>query len=99
MTDVFDFFNNLLNQLDPFNIGNLVLYFSWVVVFSFTVIGLWRSPVRWVRLLCFIVNQLFSVGMVVSVTVTALLAYTFWWQSLLVAAFSIAIAWFVFSDD
>ena len=44
-------------------------------------------------------NRRCWVGVVVSVTVTALLAYTLWWQSLLAAAFSIAIAWFVFSDD
>ncbi|MFQ5955541.1 MAG: hypothetical protein ACE5JZ_10795 [Kiloniellales bacterium] len=99
MSNVVSFFGNLLDQLNPFNTGNLVLYFSWVVVFSFTVIGLWLSQRRWVRLFCYLVNQLFSVGMVVSVTVTALLAYTFWWQSLIAASISVAIAWFIFSGD
>ncbi len=99
MTNLLQGIGGLIDQLNPFNTGNLVLYFASVVVFSFTVIGLWRSQRRWVRLCCYAVNQLFSFGMVVSLTVTALLAYTYWWQSLSAAAITVVVAWYLFSGD
>ena len=99
MNDLLNGVRSVVDQLNPYNTGNLVLYFSWVVVFSYTVIGLLRSQRRWVRVCCFAVNQLFSFGMVVSLTVTALLAYTYWWQSLTTAAVTLVIAWIIFSGD
>ncbi len=89
----------VFDQLDPFNIGNLILYFAWVAIFSFTIVGLWRSHRRWVRLLCYMVNQVCSIGILVSLTITVLLAYTYWWQSLTAAAVSIALAWRCFSGE
>ena len=73
---------NVFDQLNPYNSGNLVLYFTWLVVYSYTAIAIWRSRRPWFRFLCFLVNQLFSVGVIMSWTLTGLLAYTYWRESL-----------------
>ncbi len=89
----------LFDQLNPYNTGNMVLFFAWVSIFAFTMVGVWRCQTGWLRFCCFLVNQLFSVGVVVSLTVTALLAYTYWWQSIFAAVASGAAAWLVFRSD
>jgi hypothetical protein len=73
---------NVFDQLNPYNSGNLVLYFTWLVVYTYTAIAIWRSRRPWFRFLCFLVNQLFSVGVIMSWTLTGLLAYTYWRESL-----------------
>lgn len=79
ITGVFD-------QLNPFNAGNLILFFGWLAVFTFTTVAVWRCQVAWFRFVCFVVNQIFSVGILLSWTLTALLAFTYWRESLLVLA-------------
>jgi hypothetical protein len=79
ITSVFD-------QLNPFNTGNLILFFGWLAVFTFTTVAVWRCPLPWFRFLCFVVNQLFSIGILLSWTLTVLLAVTYWRESLLVLA-------------
>lgn len=79
VTGVFD-------QLNPFNLGNLILYFAWLVVFTFTTVAVCCARAGWFRFLCFAVNHLFSVGFLLSWTLTVLLAYTYWKQSLIVLA-------------
>ena len=73
---------NVFDQLNPYNSGNLVLYFTWLVVYTYTAIAIWRSRRPWFRFVCFLVNQLFSVGVILSWTLTGLLAYTYWRESL-----------------
>jgi len=75
-------FNNVLDQLNPYNTGSQVLYFTWLVVYTYTAIAIWRSRRAWYRFLCFLVNQLFSVGVVMSWTHTVLLASAYWRESL-----------------
>jgi hypothetical protein len=75
-------FGRVLDELNPYNSGNLVLYFSWLVVYTYTAVAIWRSRRPWYRFLCFLVNQLFSVGVILSWTLTGLLAYTYWRESL-----------------
>lgn len=79
ITSVFD-------QLNPFNAGNLILFFGWLAVFTFTTVAVWRCPLPWFRFLCFVVNQVFSIGILLSWTLTVLLAVTYWRESLLVLA-------------
>ena len=76
----------VFDQLNPFNTGNLIIYFGWLALFTFTAVAVWRSDSRWFRLACFVVNQVFSVGIILSWTLTSLLAYTYWQQSLAVVA-------------
>ena len=52
-------FSRVLDELNPYNSGNLVLYFSWLVVYTYTAVAIWRSRRPWYRFLCFLVNQLF----------------------------------------
>lgn len=82
----------LFDQLNPFNTGNLVIYFGWLALFTFTAVAVWRSDSRWLRLVCFVVNQVFSVGIILSWTLTSLLAYTYWQHSLAVVAATMAVA-------
>jgi hypothetical protein len=72
----------VFDQLNPYNTGNLVLYFTWLVVYTYTAIAVWRSQRPWFRGICFLVNQLFSVGILMSWTLTGLLAYSYWRESL-----------------
>ena len=91
LTGVFD-------QLNPFNIGNLIIYFAWLVVFTFTTIAIWRAKRAWIRLFCYAVNQIFSIGIVLSWTLTSLLAFTYWKASIGAVVASAVIAFFVFAD-
>ena len=47
----------------------------------FTLVAVWRSHRSWVRLICFVINQVFSIGVLISWTLTLLLAYTYWLPS------------------
>jgi len=46
----------------------------------------WRCPLPWFRILCLVVNQVFSIGILLSWRLAALLAVTYWRESLLVLA-------------
>ena len=82
MSQIAATFTNVFDQLNPYNSGNLVLYFTWLVVYTYTAVAIWRSRRPWFRFVCFLVNQLFSVGVILSWTLTGLLAYTYWRESL-----------------
>ncbi len=86
MQQVVGTITGVFDQLNPFNTGNLILFFGWLVVFTFTSVAVWRCPTAWFRFICFVVNQVFSVGILLSWTLTALLAFTYWRESLLVLA-------------
>lgn len=95
MRDFVNAVTGIFDQLNPFNTGNLIIYFLWLVVFTFTVIAIWRAPRGWIRLLCYVVNQAFSVGIILSWTLTSLLAYTYWQYSLATVAATLVVAWLV----
>jgi fumarate reductase subunit C len=84
MSDIERAFTGFFDQLNPFSLGNLVFYFVWLTVYSFTLVAVWRSGRAWARFVCFVVNQVLSVGVLISLTLTALLAYTYWLPSALV---------------
>jgi hypothetical protein len=81
MSDIGRFFTGFFDQLNPFSQGNLAYYFSWLTIYSFTMVAVWRSQRAWVRFVCFLVNQVLSVGVAISYVLTALLAYTYWLPS------------------
>ena len=96
MRELAGYATGIFDQLNPFNPGNLILYFTWLVVFTFTGMAVWRSGRPWVRLLCYVVNQLFSIGFLLSWTLTGLLAYTYWQESIAVFVATAAGALYLF---
>ncbi len=97
MTGLVASIQGVFDQLNPFNTGNLILYFTWLVVLGLTTMGVWRCPRGFVRLCCLGVNQAMSIGFVLSWTLTALLAYTFWWQSIAALVASLVVGFLLFS--
>ncbi len=82
MSEIVSAIKGIFDNLNPFNIGNLIIYFSWLVLYTFTLTAIWRSRRGGVRLVCFVANQIFSIGIILSWTLTAILAYTYWIASL-----------------
>jgi hypothetical protein len=80
LRDLVGFFD----QLNPFSLGNIVFYFAWLTVYSFTMVAVWRSRRGWFRFVCFLLNQVLSIGILISWSLTLLLAYTYWLPSVLV---------------
>src|SRR5258707_12386543 len=75
-------FTGFFDQLNPFSLGNIVYYFTWLTVYVFTLVAVWRSHHSAVRFVCFVVNQVFSIGVAISSGLTGLLSYTYWLPSL-----------------
>ena len=96
MNEIVSSIKGLFDNLNPFNTGNLVIYFSWLVVYVFTLVAIWRSNSRIVRLTCFLLNQIFSIGVILSWTLTALLAYTYWIASLGAIVITLVCSWWMF---
>jgi len=96
MSDIVKAITGVFDNLNPFNIGNLIIYFSWIVVYTFTLTAIWRSHRGFVRLLCFIANQVFSIGIILSWSLTVILAYTYWIASLGTIAATLIISWYLF---
>jgi hypothetical protein len=90
------FVANVFDQLDPFNTGNQVLFYAWLGIFTFTTVAVWRCPFGWLRFICFIVNQLFSIGILISWSLTVLLAVTYWRESLVVLGTTAVVSFLLF---
>jgi hypothetical protein len=82
---VTEFFGGFFDQLNPYNRANLTVYFAWLIVYVSTWIAVWRSPRAWFRFFCFIANQAFSIGIVISWSLAVLIAVRYWIPSLLAA--------------
>ena len=96
MQDWIDQLHQIAEQLNPYNTGNQVLYYGWLVVYTFTWVAVWRSTRPWFRFLCFLVNQLFSVGILLSTILTIAFIISFWRESLAVFVATAAISLFLF---
>jgi len=77
-----DYYHSVIDVLNPYSPGNVILFFTWVVVYTFTSIAVWRSERAWFRFICFVVNQIFSIGVLNTLVSTATLAWTYWHQAL-----------------
>ena len=75
---------SLYDQLNPFSSGNLVLYYGWLVAYSITMVATWRARRTWTRFVCFVGNQLLQVGVLLSWSLTVLLALTYWLPTVLI---------------
>jgi hypothetical protein len=91
-----DYYHSIVDPLNPFNRGNIVLYFAWIVTYTFTWVAVWRSERSWFRCACFVVNQVFSIGILISWSLTLILAYAYWQASLITFAVTAAISLFLF---
>jgi hypothetical protein len=86
----------IAEQLNPYNTGNQVLYYGWLIVYTFTWVAIWRSTRPWLRFLCFLVNQLFSVGILLSTVLTVAFIISFWKESLAVFVATAALSLLLF---
>lgn len=62
----------------------------------FTAGAIWRSDYRWVRLCCFLCNQVFSIGLLISIVNIIVPAVTYWVESLVLAGGTGVLSWWVF---
>ena len=96
MDDVIAAVKGVFDTLNPFSVGNLIVYFTWLVVYVFTLVAIWRSNNRWIRLLCLILNQVFALGMFVSYTLAIVLTVTYWQAALGTVVGTVVVAWWAF---
>ncbi|MGE0117646.1 MAG: hypothetical protein AB7S71_01505 [Dongiaceae bacterium] len=96
LESVSDYYHSIVDPLNPFNRGNVILYFAWIVTYTFTGVAVWRSERSWFRFLCFVVNQVFSIGVLISWSLTLILAYAYWRASLVAFAATAALSLFLF---
>ncbi|MEN8196546.1 MAG: hypothetical protein ABFS30_08520 [Pseudomonadota bacterium] len=96
MNDVLAALRGVADQLNPLSTPNLIIFFTWLVVYLFTAMAIWRSNRRWVRLFCFVINQLFSVGFLISVKDVVVPAVALWVESLIVAVGTIVLTGWLF---
>ncbi len=89
-------FTSLVDQLNPFSLGNLIFYFTWLVLYTFSLIAVWRSHRSWVRLICLVLNQILSIGVLISYSLTLLLAYNYWLPTVLISLGVAVLTFFLF---
>lgn len=87
-----EFLARFVDQLNPLNSGNVALYFATLFVYVFTAVSLWLSNSWAWRLACFILNQLFSVGVVISWTLVLIITYQYWPFAIAMVAAALAAA-------
>jgi hypothetical protein len=88
----------IYDEVNPFRTGNLVLYYIWLVLYSFTLIAAWRAHGVRTRFACFVVNQALQIGVFISWSLTVLLAVTYWLPSLLTFVAVVGIAFYVLRE-
>ncbi len=100
MQNIFDtvsaYYHSVVDSLNPFNRGNILLYFTWILVYTFTWVAVWRSGRSWFRFVCFVINQIFSIGILISWSLTVILAYAYWQASLALFVVTATISLFLF---
>ena len=94
--EVGEFFSGFFNQFNPYNSANLIAYFTWLIVYVATWITVWRSSLAWLRFVSFLLNQIFSVGILISWSLVILIAVRFWIPSLIVGLLTAGMTLFVF---
>jgi hypothetical protein len=87
-----DFFNRVVDQLNPLSDGNVVLYFITVFVYVYTFVAVWLARHAAWRLFCLVFNQIFSFGVFSSWATAMVITYTFWRYALAMAVFALLCA-------
>jgi hypothetical protein len=96
MDSFFSGFGGFIDQINPASRNNQVLFMVWLVVTVFTGTALWRCGNRWIRLVCLLINQLFSMGILLSWAQIVVPAYILWKEALVAMVLTVAVAWFLF---
>src|SRR5690348_56342 len=82
LRSVGDFYHSIVDPLNPFSRGNVILFFACIVVYTYTWVAVWRSERAWFRFVCFVVNQIFTVGILIPWASTLVLTYAYWQAAL-----------------
>ncbi len=98
MNSAIQFAGDLVGRFDPDNPVNLTLFFAWLVVFVFTFTGVWRARWRWVRLICYLVNQAASFIMLQAGVLTLAIIYGRWREAAATALLTLVISLWFFRD-
>ena len=96
MSDLWNAVQGVFDQLNPMSTPNLIIFFTWLIIYLFTAMAIWRSERRWVRFVCFLTNQIFSMGFLISVKDVVVPALTLWVESLCVALATIVLSAWLF---
>lgn len=96
MDNLFSGFGGFIDQLNPASRNNQILFMIWLVTTVFTGTALWRCGNRWIRLVCLLINQAFSMGILLSWAQIVVPAYLLWKEALVVMVLTVAVTWFLF---
>ena len=96
MDSFFSGFGGFIDQINPASRNNQILFMIWLVVTVFTGTALWRCGNRWIRLVCLLINQVFSMGILLSWAQIIVPAYILWKEALVTMVLTVAIGWFLF---
>ncbi len=96
MQDLIDALRGIVDQFNPLSTQNLIIYFVWLFLYLITAMAIWRSSRRWIRLLAFVVNQVVSIGVLVSLINIIVPAVVLWKESIALAVVTIGLGWLVF---
>lgn len=96
MEGLFSGFGGFIDQLNPASRNNQIVFLVWLVVTVFTGTALWRCGNRWIRLVCLLINQVFSMGILLSWAQIVVPAYILWREALVVMVLTILLACFLF---
>ncbi len=98
MDGVVEFAGDLVGRFDPNNPVNLTLFFAWVVIFTATFAGVWRASQRWVRLVCYAVNQIASFGMLQAGLLTFAILLGHWRETIAAAVVTLVASCWAFRE-
>ena len=90
------YYDSIAAQLNPYSPANQVVYYTWLVLYTFTGIAVWRSRRAWFRFVCFVVSQAVSVGMIQATWITLAIAVAYWKESLAIFVATAALSLFLF---
>jgi hypothetical protein len=90
------YYDSIAAQLNPYSPANQVVYYTWLVLYTFTGIAVWRSSRAWFRFICFVVSQAVSIGMIQATWITLAIAVAYWQESLGIFVATAALSLFLF---
>ena len=93
-----EFAGDVVSRFDPNDPVNLTLFFGWIFVFTVTFAGIWRAGRRWVRLLCYIVNQVVSFGMLQAGALTFAILLGYWRETIAAAGLTLLASCWLFGE-
>jgi hypothetical protein len=90
------YYHSIAAQLNPYSPANQVVYYTWLVLYTFTGVAVWRSRRAWFRFVCFLISQAVSLGMIQATWITLAIAVAYWRESLAIFVVTAAVSLFLF---